>query len=179
MVYMTFHGRFYCGGSVINDRYVLTAAHCVSSFSKSALEVVFLDHDRHSDSETKVFKRKIETILRHRSYNVGGNYNNDIALLKLDQVIPFTDIVMPVCLPSGDGGDYAGTLGVVTGWGATKEHGQVSGTLMEVEVPIISNAECKKTKYGSKITDGMMCAGYEEGMRDSCQVKKNFFFIII
>lgn len=63
-------------------------------------------------------------------------------------------------------------LGVVTGWGATEQHGQVATKLQEVKVPIMSNIDCRKTGYGSKITDNMLCAGYPEGMKDSCQVDK-------
>lgn len=62
-------------------------------------------------------------------------------------------------------------LGVATGWGATKQQGQTSNKLQEVKVPIMSNIDCRKTAYGSKrITDNMLCAGYPEGQKDSCQV---------
>lgn len=77
-------------------------------------------------------------------------------------------------------------LGVVIGWGATEQHGQVAQKLQEVRVPIMSNIDCRKTGYGSKITDNMLCAGYPKGMKDSCQVKQQqqisspmyLFFII-
>lgn len=60
--------------------------------------------------------------------------------------------------------------GIVTGWGATQEHGDVSVTLMEVTVPIQSNKECRQSGYGaSRITDNMLCAGFKEGKKDSCQ----------
>jgi len=60
----------------------------------------------------------------------------------------------------------------VTGWGAIREGGMVSQTLQEVTVPILSNAECRATKYPErKITDNMLCAGYSEGGKDSCQVR--------
>lgn len=60
--------------------------------------------------------------------------------------------------------------GIVTGWGATSENGQISVNLQEVTVPIMSNVDCKKTGYGqSRITDNMMCAGFPEGKKDSCQ----------
>lgn len=60
--------------------------------------------------------------------------------------------------------------GIVTGWGATQEHGDVSVTLMEVTVPIQSNKECRESGYGSsRITDNMLCAGFKEGKKDSCQ----------
>lgn len=76
--------------------------------------------------------------------------------------------------------------GIATGWGAVKEQGDISATLQEVVVPILSNNECRKTGYGaSRITDNMICAGFKDGDKDSCQViimkkksKKNGSFSI-
>lgn len=69
------------------------------------------------------------------------------------------------------GPTYAGKEGTVTGWGAIKESGSTSSTLQEVMVPIMTNAACRATKYPArKITENMMCAGYTEGGKDSCQV---------
>jgi hypothetical protein len=62
--------------------------------------------------------------------------------------------------------------GLVTGWGATKQGSSASNIIQEVHVPIMSNDECKKTGYGEKrITQNMMCAGYPDGGKDSCQVR--------
>jgi len=62
-------------------------------------------------------------------------------------------------------------MGIATGWGAVKEGGPVSPTLQEVYVPILSNSECRESKYPSnRITNNMMCAGYKDGGKDSCQV---------
>lgn len=68
---------------------------------------------------------------------------------------------------------FAGKKGIVTGWGAIKEGGSVSHTLQEVIVPILTNTECRATKYPSRrITDNMLCAGFKEGNKDSCQVSR-------
>lgn len=75
---------------------------------------------------------------------------------------------------------FAGLNGTVTGWGATAESGAISQTLQEVTVPILSNAECRASKYPSqRITDNMLCAGYQEGSKDSCQVINNKFFLSV
>jgi hypothetical protein len=69
------------------------------------------------------------------------------------------------------GKSFTGLEGVVTGWGAVMQHGATSDVLNEVTVPIMSNKECRMTTYGQKrITDNMMCAGFPEGKKDSCQV---------
>nr|XP_023019186.1 trypsin-1-like isoform X1 [Leptinotarsa decemlineata] len=168
MTALMYGKSFYCGGSLINNKYVLTAAHCVNGFNKDRITAVFLDHDRSSSTETKTISRKIKNILRHRGYGSGGNYNNDIALLQLDQELNLTGMLKPVCLPP-TGKSFTGYEGIVTGWGATKEHGQTSSKLREVKVPIMSNIDCRKTGYKNRITDNMMCAGFLKGEKDSCQ----------
>lgn len=125
--------------------------------------------------------------MKHAGYS-SSTYNNDIALLQLDEVLKFDNLLRPVCLPT-QGKSFTGSdvsnlcflyhkitekefvQGIVTGWGAIQEHGDVSDTLMEVTVPIQSNVECRKSAYGaSRITDNMLCAGFKEGKKDSCQV---------
>ncbi|XP_034194790.2 trypsin-1 [Osmia lignaria lignaria] len=168
MALMTFRGRFYCGASVISSRYVLTAAHCVDRFDPNLMTIQILEHDRNSttESETQVFK--VDKVIKHIGYST-FNYNNDIALVKLKGIIRFEGKMRPVCLPER-AKTFAGTDGIVTGWGAIEESGPISQTLQEVVVPILTNTECRATKYPARrITDNMLCAGYKEGQKDSCQ----------
>lgn len=67
---------------------------------------------------------------------------------------------------------YVGATAVATGWGTLQEDGKPSCVLQEVEVPVLSNEDCRKTNYSAKmISDNMLCAGYPEtGKKDSCQV---------
>uniref|UniRef100_A0A1B0GJV0 Putative trypsin-1 n=1 Tax=Lutzomyia longipalpis TaxID=7200 RepID=A0A1B0GJV0_LUTLO len=163
---LTYNYRFYCGCTLITDRYALTAAHCVKGFQPRYIRVHLLEHDvknLRNDTVRGVVGFKI-----HNQYD-SNTYNCDIALLKLDKPLEFKEPLKPVCLPDFKK-SFTGVDGIVTGWGATRENGPLADKLQEVKVPILSNSECKQSKYGSsRITENMLCAGYKEGGRDSCQ----------
>lgn len=167
MALLLYSGRFYCGATLINDRYVLTAAHCVSGFSPERITVRLLEHDRSSNDENTI-DRKVKRVVRHAGYT-STTYNNDIALLELSSPVEFNNLLRPVCLPT-PGKSFTGAQATVTGWGAVQEHGSISTNLQEVTVPILANSECRKTGYGpNRITDNMLCAGLKQGGKDSCQ----------
>ncbi|KAL7289319.1 hypothetical protein TKK_0017249 [Trichogramma kaykai] len=165
---LLYRGRFYCGGSVINSKYVLTAAHCVDRFSKSSISVRILEHDRNLTTESTTQDYRAKEVIKHVGYST-ANYNNDIALIKIDGEFKFDHRMRPVCMAEKLK-TFTGMTGIATGWGATSAGGPVSNTLREVSVPILSNAECRASKYPArKITDNMLCAGYKKGQKDSCQ----------
>lgn len=67
---------------------------------------------------------------------------------------------------------YEGKMGIVAGWGRLSEYGNASDVVREVKVPIMTNDECKTKNYDPKdITENMMCAGYDTGKIDACQVQ--------
>ena len=71
--------------------------------------------------------------------------------------------------------DYTGTKAIASGWGTLHEEGKPSCLLQEVEVPVMSLQDCRNTSYSPRmISDNMMCAGYLDGQKDSCQVNSNF-----
>ncbi|XP_011210074.3 trypsin-1-like [Bactrocera dorsalis] len=160
-------GDFYCGGALINDQYVLTAAHCVRGFNKRQISVRLLSHNR-TDGRVSTIDRQLDKIMVHDGYST-RNLDNDIALLRFTEPVELRDPLRPVCLAEA-GNTYDGELAVVTGWGAVKEGGFIADRLQEVQVPVMSQETCRKSKYGSdRITDNMLCAGYPEGGKDSCQ----------
>ncbi|KAG8319392.1 hypothetical protein J6590_059428 [Homalodisca vitripennis] len=170
VVALSIRGQFYCGGTIINDLYILTAAHCVSNKKMSDLTVVVSEHNKATMAESTVEVRKVARILVHEGFNQGVKYNNDIALLKLDRRLEFRVAVAPICLPYPDE-QFSQALGRVTGWGHTKEGGPSSMELRETHVAVMSNSACHlRAGYGpTKVTANMMCAGLMEGGRDTCQ----------
>ncbi|KAJ0177720.1 hypothetical protein K1T71_006593 [Dendrolimus kikuchii] len=168
MARLSYFNRFYCGGVVIADKYVLTAAHCVKGFMWFMIKVTFGEHNRCNATQ----RPETRFVIRVTANNFTlANFNHDIALLRLNDRIPMSDTIKPICLPTNSQNFYVGVKAVAAGWGTLTEEGKVSCTLQEVEVPVISNYDCRNTKYtATMITDNMMCAGYPKtGQKDSCQ----------
>ncbi|XP_037792748.1 trypsin-1-like [Penaeus monodon] len=161
---------YWCGGAVINDRYILTAAHCLfdsdgNQESAEGLVVGVGDHLMSSTSDDVAATEliSVEKVILHPQYNK-QTFDNDIALLKLSKVLTFSTEVRPVCLPENDSKTYAGAEGIASGWGTLSSGGSQPNQLMEVTVPIL-DPSC----WGQSVTERMLCAGYPKGGKDTCQ----------
>ncbi|OXA43669.1 mite allergen Der p 3 [Folsomia candida] len=167
-----FGGRSpYCGGTLINSLYVLTAAHCVDGMSNRSIEVVLKEENLSSTVESKTYTFKVSKIIQHPKYS-RRTIDSDIALLRLSSPVELSASgpFVPACVPKNNEQTYEGQNATVAGWGAVKQGGSVSKVLKRVDVPILSNQACNMTKYAGKITDNMLCAGdVEKGGKDSCQ----------
>jgi len=161
--------RPWCGGTVIGDRWILTAAHCTES-SASSIQVLLGEHDISDATETTVVRKNVKRIIDHPSYNT-NTLDYDFALMELDTPIDFAanSHIRPACLPTGSD-SYAGFQAVVSGWGTTSSGGSQSSKLREVTVDVLSNDQCKASSYSnSDITARMMCAAVNGGGKDACQ----------
>lgn len=178
--------EFLCGGSVISDRYVMTAAHCVDqgTLGPRRLAIVRLgewDLTTSEDCETANSGEKYcappvqdfepEEIIAHPSYNTRTRFSDDIALIRLNRKINFQEsagFVLPVCLPpSGFSPRAAVGSGpaIAAGWGFT-ENGTSSNRIKHVNLPLVDNTKCNEVYRGSTVNE-QICAGGNAG-EDSC-----------
>ncbi|KAB5553821.1 hypothetical protein PHYPO_G00043120 [Pangasianodon hypophthalmus] len=162
-------GSHFCGGSLINENWVLSAAHCFQSITAPEI-TIYLGMESLEGTNPNMQKTGTSSIINHQEYNSETN-DNDIALVQLSSSVNFTNYVMPVCLAASNSSFPGGTNVWVTGWGkiASSVNLPSPKTLQEVQVPIVSNSDCAKAYGSGSITDNMMCAGLTQGGKDSCQ----------
>uniref|UniRef100_A0A6I8R6X3 Prostasin n=1 Tax=Xenopus tropicalis TaxID=8364 RepID=A0A6I8R6X3_XENTR len=163
----------YCGGTLIGEKWILTAAACIHSNTKSSFQVFVGDYnlDNTDKGEQPV---SVKRIIIHPSYRE-GYLNDNIALLELATKVQMNKVTLPVCLPDASVTFPDGQKCSVTGWGQIMDGGDPR-VLREVEVKMMSNDRCNTLfnipdAYGrttANLTDTMLCAGYAKGGRDSC-----------
>ncbi|XP_055630686.1 serine protease easter-like [Toxorhynchites rutilus septentrionalis] len=179
---------FHCGGVLINDRYVLTASHCVNGrdipTTWNLAEVRLGEWDTSTtvdceglgvdaDCSPDPIDIPIERKIPHPSYNPQSREQyNDIALLRLEQPVAYTDFIKPICLPNTAELRTKSTVGLklhVAGWGRTATE-RFSNVKQKVRVDGVDLTSCNEVYKEERVTllDGQLCAGGETG-KDSCQ----------
>lgn len=121
-----------CGGALIGDSYVVTAAHCTDGQSPSEIKVVVGDTTLAVGTETKSFIVDVKAIKQHPNYGQNG-IDNDISVLELETPVSLTDYpnIKPICLPAS-GATYDGATATVSGWGTVSSGGYSTLTSMKL-----------------------------------------------
>ncbi|CAH1369791.1 hypothetical protein MTP99_011199 [Tenebrio molitor] len=153
-------GTYFCGGTLINNQWVLTSAHCVQNAVSFTIQL---------GSNTLQGNDTNRIVLSTNEYVLNPDFNpetlqNDIGLVKFRMPVEYTDYVTQIyAMPTFS--LQNGATAVAIGWGQTSdEESSLSNELRYADLTTVSNAECQQI-YGNQITDNMVCVSgnYNEG----------------
>lgn len=169
----SYHSPHYCGGVILSEKIIATAAHCINIGIPHY--VVVGDHNSRSPNDEYERRFPVESFRSHPKFNI-ITFQNDVAIIRLTEEISYNTRIQAICLPppgagimkepqsrkSATGGCY------VTGWGKTNGKEKIgSEMLQEVKMTIHDDLYCLK-KYGYRFDpQTMICAG--DGKTDACK----------
>ncbi|XP_059489011.1 transmembrane protease serine 9-like [Neocloeon triangulifer] len=160
MVAVLLDGSHVCSGTLVARQWVVTAASCVNFYAESTAAVgritLLLGSFNLALAETRRVTRTVERVYIHNEFQ-GNNF--DVAILRMNQTVPFSAAIRPVCFPSPTR-NFAGLTGIIAGWG-TNGGPAKSNFLLGGNVPVRSNAACQTAWNAMNVVirDSMICAG--------------------
>ncbi|KPP74348.1 coagulation factor IX-like, partial [Scleropages formosus] len=162
----------FCGGSIISEWWVITAAHCLQDSKEISF---FIRVGEHNVKKREGTEQELEVAEKrpHPQYNMQVNqYYHDIALLRTRTAIRMTEFVRPICLGPQDFTEWLlqedSPPGRVSGWGRMQHQGATSAILRKVDLPFVDRSQCKASS-SERVTRHMFCAGYGDRPQDACQ----------
>ncbi|CAH1179170.1 unnamed protein product [Phaedon cochleariae] len=180
LVSITRRGGHFCGGTVITNKFVMTAGHCLCTgidqdrLLPTSIKITMAQHDlSHKDADA--YQMAVEAITVHPGYEC-DRPKDDIAILEVAGTIRWSETVLPACLPlEGNENDFANLLATVAGWGWTNEDsnkGRRANNLQKAKINVFETNTCrawyKSQGKQTRIQDSHICAGYENGGIDAC-----------
>ncbi|XP_067285538.1 serine protease 33 [Pseudorasbora parva] len=164
-----------CGGSIISESWVLSAAHCFPNPNDISSYIIYAGRQQLNGWNSDETSHRIRRVVVPLGYT-DPQLGQDIALVELATPVVWSDRIQPVCLPYA-GVEFSSDMKcVITGWGDIRDGVALQGVgpLQEVQVPIIDSKACQdmfltNPTQNIDIRFDMMCAGFQEGGKDSCQ----------
>lgn len=159
----------FCGGSIITARKIVSAAHCTARINQISRFQMRAGSSQYNGGGVLV---KATRIVQHPSFNVPTLYNNDVAVILLREALAFSPAIGAISIDNYQ--PPVGTVGTVSGFGATSVGDNRPSNLHSVNVPVVDQRTCA-TNYQNypgraRVTDNMLCAGLlGTGGKDACQ----------
>lgn len=163
------YSAHFCGGSVLSERWIITAAHCAVRLTPAKVTIT-AGTNRLVASATR---RNVKLIIVHKNYN-DETLDNDVAMMELLDPLPTGVLITPIPLLTSAAENSVLIEDAplsVTGWGATQEGGLPVRDLRFIDdLPFVTSSVCNRpVAYDGQITENMICAGKRAGGGDSCQ----------
>ncbi|XP_053621226.1 trypsin CFT-1 [Plodia interpunctella] len=157
-----------CGGTILNQRSILSAAHCFVGHATARWQVRL--GSTNANSGGSVFTT--QQLINHPQYNSPARYDNDVAILRVVGTINYGNNIRAGSIAGANYNLGDNQVVWATGWGTTSAGGSLSEQLRQVQIWAVNQNTCR-TRYASAgwtITDNMLCSGWlDVGGRDQCQ----------
>uniref|UniRef100_A0A0C9Q235 chymotrypsin n=1 Tax=Fopius arisanus TaxID=64838 RepID=A0A0C9Q235_9HYME len=156
----------FCGGSIISENYVITAAHCVADELAASIKVISSTVKLSAPVQTHL----VEKVIVHERYDRYDSWRNDIALVKVKGKFVVNSTVDFIQLPDAHTTIPVNSSAIISGWGSRREGGFGANHLQKAEI-FISDQEYCKIKYASVfevVHDTAICANDPTEVKGSC-----------
>ncbi|KAK0160625.1 hypothetical protein PV328_008016 [Microctonus aethiopoides] len=148
--------KHFCGGSILNHRWILTAAHCLRGFNDSDIKVV-AGTTKLDEGGDEYYS---EQVIGHEDYD-SHLIRDDIGLIKVSKDIEFKNSVQPVNLQTHDDTHESNYYAVLSGWGTTSYPGRIPNNLQYIRLKVIDQSKC--SEFSKRVTINNVCTLNREG----------------